>query len=350
MTSRGRFFVIGIPVFLVAGLAVYRILSANTSDEQRRRNLPLVRVEAPSRTTVLSTLQYTGDVVAIQQASIYAKVGGNLERIFVDIGTPVRTGQLLARIDTTELFQQFQQAQATYENARINLKRSRELFEQNLVAQQDLDNAETTYKIANAAFDAAKTKLGYAYIAAPFAGYITKRFLDPGALVNQNTTTLFMLMDLDNMKVIINVLEKDIPVVTLGKEAIIRVDAYPERKFPGKVTRLSRAVDPGTRTMAVEIDIPNKDHALTPGMFANVELVVSVRPNALTVPTNAVLKDNAGFFVYTVQSDTARRIHVTPGTDESGQTEIRSGLDSVTSVITTGQQFVRDGGPVLVQK
>jgi membrane fusion protein (multidrug efflux system) len=350
MTSTRRYLAIGIPLLLIVALALYRILSANTSGEQRRQNLPLVKLEAPTRATVTATLQFSGDVVALQQASIYAKVGGNLERIFVDIGTPVRSGQVLALIDTTELHQQYQQAQATYENARVNFRRSRELSDQNLVARQDLDNAETAFKIASAAFEGAKTRLSYARITAPFSGFITRRFLDRGALVTQNTTTLFMLMDLDNMKVVINVLEKDIPVVTPGKEAMIRVDAYPGRKFPGKVTRLSRAVDPGTRTMAVEINIPNNDHALTPGMFANVDLIIDTHPNALTIPSNAILRDDEGYYIYTVQNDTARRVRVTTGSEEASRLEIRSGLDSIPLVITTGQQFVRNGGPVLVQK
>jgi membrane fusion protein (multidrug efflux system) len=102
--------------------------------------------------------------------------------------------------------------------------------------------------------------------------------------------------------------------------------------------------------MAVEINIPNNDHALTPGMFANVDLIIDTHPNALTIPSNAILRDDEGYYIYTVQNDTARRVRVTTGSEEASRLEIRSGLDSIPLVITTGQQFVRNGGPVLVQK
>ena len=154
--------------------------------------------------------------------------------------------------------------------------------------------------------------------------------------------------ELDRLKVIVNVLEKDIPKITRGKEATITVDAFPDRQFTGRVARYSDAVDPGTRTMAVEIDINNRGHALKPGMFANVSLALEQHPDAVTVPAAAVQKDDRGTFVYTVASDSARRIDVKTGLELEGCTEILAGLDPRTPIITTGQQFVRDRGPVSV--
>lgn len=295
-------------------------------------------------------LPFTGDVVAIQQAAIFSKVSGNLERIYADMGMHVERNQLLALIDTTELHQQYQQAAATYQNARVTYKRTKELFEQNLVAQQDLDNAEATMKVSHAAFETATTHLAYARITAPFAGYVTHRYLDPGALVNPGSSTLFTLMDLDVMKIIINILEKDIPLITQGKKAVVNVDAYPGKEFYGTVTRYAEAVDLSTRTMAVEIDIPNQHHDLKPGMFANVVLIVQERPNVITVPTPAIVKDEKGSCVFAVRQDTARRIPVTIGDEQKGRTEILTGLNGDESIITTGQQFVRDGVAVVVQQ
>jgi membrane fusion protein (multidrug efflux system) len=295
-------------------------------------------------------LHFTGDVIAIQQASIYSKVSGNLEKIYADIGTRVKQNQLLALIDTTELHQQYQQAAATYQNAFLNHARTKDLFEQNLVAKQDLDNADATMKVSRAAFETAQTHLAYARISAPFAGYVTRRFLDPGALVNASSTTLFTLMDLEAMKITINVLEKDIPLITEGKRAIVTVDAYPGKEFTGTVTRYADAVDPSTRTMAVEIDIPNPDHSLKPGMFANVVLIVKDHPDALTLPTQAIQKDDNGNYVYVVVQDSSRRATVAIGEEENGRTEILSGLTGTEFVVTTGQQFAKDGGAVLVQQ
>jgi RND family efflux transporter MFP subunit len=350
MTTRAKLLTAFGVVAVVAILIVYRIIGGGAGSDPRRQNAPLVKVEPVRRETVTDALRFTGDVVAIQQASIFSKVSGNLERCFVDMGTSVRADQLLALIDTTELHQQYQQAAATSENARMSFERTKELFEQNLVARQDLDNAEAAKKVSGAAYEAAKTRLGYAWITAPFAGIVTRRFLDPGALVTPSTSTLFSLMDLDHMKIVVNVLEKDIPSVNIGTHAVVTVDAFPGKSFLGTVRRLSEAVDPATRTMAIEIDLDNKDHMLKPGMFANVMLVVNERPNAITVPTAAVLKDDQGFFVFTALRDSARQIRIARGIDQEDRTEITGGLDDSSKVIVLGQQFVKDHGPVTIQR
>ncbi len=350
MKRRTKLIIIVIFILVVLALIIGRILMSSSAPDTRRQNIPLVKLESPRQEAVATKLEFTGDVVAVQQAGIFSKVTGNLEKNFVDMGTEVRRNQVLALIDTTELYQQYQQASATYQNARLTYKRSKELSEQNLVARQDLDNAEATMKVSAAAFDAATTRLGYARISAPFAGTITRRYLDAGALVTTSNSTLFTLMDLNTMKITISVLERDIPLVTRGKKATITVDAFPGRTFMGDITRLSEAVDPSTRTMAIEIDIPNPDHSLKPGMYAKVVLVVDERPHALTVPTIAVMKDDKGFFVYTAVGDTARKVPVTAGVEQDARTEITSGLREDQPIITTGQQFVRDGGPISVQR
>lgn len=337
-------------ILLITVIVAWRTIRGNAATGARRANAPLVQVEVLHRDTLFHKLRFTGDVVPIQQASIFSKVSGNLERIYADMGQVVQVNQLLALIDTTELWQQYQQASATYENARINYERTKELSEQNLVAKQDLDNADAAMKVARANFDGAATRLGYARITAPFSGVVTKRYFDPGANITPNNTTLFTLMDLDAMKIVISVLEKDIPVIAKGKKAVVTVDAFPGREFAGTVTRFSDAVDLSTRTMAVEIDIPNREHLLKPGMFANVTLIVSERPNGLTVPTQSLLLDNRGPYLFFVNQDTARLARVAIGTEENGRTEILKGLGGSESVIVMGQQFVRDGSPVIVQQ
>ena len=349
MKIKKKYFV---PVFLLILMVVvaWRIISAGSASDVRRQTAPAVTVERARRETIVATLHFTGDVLPIQQAGIYSKVGGTIERVFADMGEPVRKGDLLALIDTTELAQQSRQTAATYQKERLNYERTRELAARNLIATQELDNAEAAMKVAKANYEAAQTRLSYAGIAAPFGGFVTKRFLDPGAVVTPNNVTLFTLMDLDAMKVIISVLEKDIPLVTIGKKATIAVDAFPGVDFTGKIRRFSEAVDLSTRTMAVEIDIPNADHRLKPGMYADVLLVVDEHDNALTVPSQSILSDGKGSFVFTVDGETARRRDIRAGGEQNGRTEILSGLDARELVVTAGQQFAKDGGQVIVQK
>jgi RND family efflux transporter MFP subunit len=350
MRKNRKYFIIAGIVILLAAIAAVRIITNQSTGDMRRQNATLVKVELPKRETVVYTLQFNGDVIAIQQANIFSKVSGAIERIYADIGAEVRRNQILATIDSTELYQQVQMTSATHSNARVTYRRTKELFEQNLVAQQDLDNAEAAMKVASANYDNARTRLSYARITAPFAGIITKRYLDAGALVNANNATLFTLMDLDNVKISVNVLEKDIALIVAGKKAAVTVDAYPGKTYEGTITRSSQAIDPATRTMAVEIVIPNGDHSLKPGMFASVILKIDEHPDALTIPTPAVLRDGRGQYVYISDNSIAKRIPVVVGTEQGPRLEILSGLVGTEQVITTGQQMVKDGGPIIIQK
>ena len=337
---------VGIFVLLIA----YKIVTGNASGGTRAVAAALVKVEKPQIQTVEYDLRFTGDMIPVQEATIYSKVSGSLEKVLVNIGSRVNTGQLLAVIDTTELRQTYDQTAATYANAKITFERSKELAEQNLVAKQDLDNADAAMKVAEANFAAANTHLEYAHIRAPFSGYITKRELDPGSLVTANSSTLFTLMDAETLKVMVNVLEKDIPSVSRGKEALITVDAFPGRKFTGTIQRLAESVDLSTRTMAVEIDIPNHDEALKGGMFANVVIVASAHENAVTIPTASILKDDQGMYVYLDSSNVAKRARITVGIEQGTKTEVLTGLKGDEILITTGQEFVRNHGQITVQQ
>ena len=335
---------------VVVGVAVVTIASKGPSTDNRRQNIPLVQVELPRREAVVYKLVFTGDVLPIQQANIYSKVTGNIDRIVAEMGSYAKENQLLALIDTTELAQQFQQAAATYENTKMNYQRTRELSEQNLVAKQDLDNSEASMKVAKANYENAKTRLGYAWVRAPFSGFVTKRYFDAGSFVTSNNSVLFTLMGMDSVKIIVNVLEKNVSLIANGKKAVVSVDAYPGREFHGMITRFSGAVDLSTRTMEAEIDIPNRDHLLKPGMYANVALIVDEHKDALTVPSQALLKDEKGYFVFSVDNKIAFRKNVNAGIEQNARTEILSGLEGKESIVTLGQQFLKDSVKVNIQQ
>ena len=342
--------VITLAVVVLLGVAAVKILNDQPSGAARRQNLPVVSVAKPTREQISQRIQLTGDVLPVQQANIFAKVSGTLDRVFVNIGSTVRAGQVLALIDTTELAQQLEQTEATYYNARVSFQRTQQLLQRNLVSKQDLDNAEALMKVASANFDNAKTRLAYARITAPFAGTITKRFMDPGAVVTTPTNaTLFTLMDYDTVKVSINVLEKDLPQIHIGTRASISVDALPGKQLEGRVARLSQAVDLTTRTMSGEIDIPNVGLLLRPGMYAKIVLIVAERSNQVTVPTQALLQDDAGHFVFTSDHGVAHQVRVNVGIEQGDRTEILSGLKGDEDIIVIGQTLVKDGGQITVK-
>jgi RND family efflux transporter MFP subunit len=342
--------IIAIIAVLFIGIAGFLLVKPRPATTAKRPNATLVRVGLPVRQTVSYTSSLTGDIAPIYEANIYSKVTGNLDKVYVNIGDSVKENQLLALIDTTELYQAYEEAAANNDNARILFERTQKLVQQNFAAQQDLDNAEAAYKVAKANFDGAQTRLAYAHITAPFAGFITRRYLDPGALVNTNTTSLFSLVDIDTVKIFANILEKNIPLVTKSTKALITVDAFPDKQFAGAVSRISEALDTNTRTMPVEIDIPNWSFQLRPGMFGHLTLVLQEHQNALTVPTYTILSDTSGNFVYAVSGGTAHRHLVEIGAQQDSVTEVISGLHEADTVVTAGQQLLKDGAPVSVQK
>jgi membrane fusion protein (multidrug efflux system) len=343
----------GLPILLillVITVIVFRIISDAKIADARRQMMPIVKCEKPTREVVKISLQFNGDVLPILQAGIFSKVSGNLENIYADMGSKVYSGQLLATIDSTELYQQFQQSNATYQNARMTFDRVQQLIDKNLASKQDLDNADAAMKVAKANYEAAATRLSYARIIAPFSGIITKRFLDPGALVTANNATLFTLMDLDRIKIIVNIPEKDVQSIYKVRAAHVTLDALPGKEFEGIVTRVSDALDLTTRTMAIQIEVSNLAHAIKPGMFATVQMAVAEHPNAITLPTNSILKDDSSQYVFILDERRAKRLRVMIGAELLERTEIISGLVGNETIITVGQQFVKDGGIVSVQQ
>ncbi len=344
-----RFWKYSIPALIVVAIVVAFRLAGKGGGDNRRSSAPVVRVQQPSRDTVIYRLDLTGDVLPVRQTSIIPKVGGTLDRFSVEMGTPVRDGQLLAVIDSTELREQYMQAAATYQNSRATYQRILQLFDKALSSQQDVDNAEATMKVALANRELAATRLSYARIRAPFSGVITRRFVDVGAVLTANVSTMFTLMDLDTVKLIVMVPEKDVPSVYRVRRARVMVDALPGREFEGVVTRFSEALDLATRTMAIEIRVPNRGQEIKPGMFATVRLTLARHDNALTIPLDCILRDATGKYVFVADGQTARQVRIRTGLEETSRAEVLSGLTGPESIIVAGQQFVRNGGAISIQ-
>jgi len=366
--ARVYFFAVGV-VFLLALLTYLRVRANATEAARSTRVVPTVQTSAPTRGSIARTLTFTGDILPIQQATIFPKVGGNLEQEFVDIGDYVQAGQLLALVDTTIYSQNarqaraaFMQAEATLTNAKITYERNKSLLDQNLIAKQDLDNSETAYKVAMAQDEAAganyrnaATQLSYCRVTAPFGGFITRRYLDPGAYVtassNVQGTTLFMLAEIQRVKIDVNILEKDVPLLGRIKNAEVKVDAYPNQTFSGRITRISQQLDLATRTMPIEVDLDNYQHLLKPGMFANVNLVMEKQNNILLLPTQVIMNDDSGSYVYRLSKDyTTHKTYIKIGISQDNMNEIVSGVTDSDQIVFMGQDLVKDGMKVRISR
>ncbi len=351
-------------------LLVYVRIETNSKGTAKvERPVPTVQVEKPQVGNISSALSFTGDIAAIQESSIFPRVNGNIEREFVDIGDYVHKGQSLALIDTTIYSENARQARAAYlqanatlANSRLTYQRDKSLLDQNLIATQDLDNAHTAYKVAVAQEEAAaanlknaQVQLGYCRVVAPFSGYITRRFFDPGTYVtsstNASSSTLFYLADISKVKVMVDVLEEDIPLLPEVEDVQIKVDAYANKTFHGKITRMSQQLDLSTRTMPVEVDIANPQGLLKPGMFASVDLIFDKRENTIILPTQVVMSDDSGNYVYTLdKGDVVHKNYVKIGVTHDNRKQIVSGVNGNDQVVFMGYNLVRDGMKVRVAR
>jgi RND family efflux transporter MFP subunit len=307
---------------------------------------PAVAVVKVDREDLFKEITIPAEFRPYNEVELHAKVSGYVNKINVDIGDKVKAGELLALLEVPELQDDLdhaiaaqQRAAAEYRDAHLAYTRIVEVNKQhpNLMAQQDLDTAEAkdaTYAgaLAGARSQVQKfrTMVGYTRITAPFAGVVTKRYADPGALIQAGTSSaqaMPLVRVSDN-----NLLRLDFPVsvdyvsgIQLGAPAWVTVDSLAHRAFEGKIARFSNKIDDSTRTMVVEMEVPNPTLELVPGMYAKVMLKVDQRPRALAIPVEAVGSDSKS--VMTVNSShVVEERPVQLGIETASKYEVVSGL------------------------
>lgn len=378
------FVVLGVMIFIaVTALVIFRLSTGAKTDPQKTR-LITVGTVSPLKEDLDIRLSYTADISPNQVVNLFSRVDGYVAKLHVDKGDFVKAGQLLMEIDHTDYLHAVNQAKANLaagnakvaqqkaalRNARLTLDRMQALIKDQFVSQQDLDNAQVNFDAAVAALESldaqvkqmevalaqADTNLTYSYIRAPFAGYIAERNLDTGAYVTgaaSSTSTMsrsmLSLHDIDRVRVLIEVVEKDIPTIQIGQKAGLRAEAYPDRVFDGQVTRIVQALNRETRTMTVEIDLPNKDRRLKGGMFARVEVMVGTHRQAVQIPIDAVSRLEDTQYVFVVRDGRAQRVNVEIGVRNDNRVEITKGLTGDETVIVSGKDLVHDGTPVQAQ-
>ncbi|PYQ16555.1 MAG: hypothetical protein DMF80_04525 [Acidobacteria bacterium] len=316
-----------------------------------------VMVTRPRSGSLERRLTLPGSVRAYQEATLYSKVGGYLKAIYVDRGDPVRRGQLLAEVEVPELVAELERVQAEVEVAETEHRRLAEARDKapDLVTPQAVDAAEGRRAVAGANLKRIQTLLGYARLTAPFSGIVTQRWVDVGAFVPAATSSsaaktsgVLILMDLGRVRIDAAVPESDVPSVRKGLPVEVSAAELPGRSFPGSVTRIAYALDDATRTMAIEIEMPNADRALRPGMYVRVQLAVERKGKALLLPAQALVTEKEGSFVFAVVDGRARKVAVKTGHDDGVTVEVLAGLAPESTVVVSGKQGLADGQAVRV--
>jgi RND family efflux transporter MFP subunit len=386
-------------IFLVAFFVGYiphhqRDLQVIAEANVQNDALPDVTVVAAKNASSVGDLVLPGNIQAVTEAPILARADGYVKRREVDIGDHVTAGQLLAVVEAPDLDQQVRQAEAAAEQAQADLARANAALEQgkanesiaqvtatrwdNLmkrgaVSKQENDQNQAQYqaqaanvKALERAVDAAKGNIaamqanverltdmqGYLSVRAPFAGVVTLRNVDVGTLINTGNTMLFRIAQTNLLRTYLNVPQSSASDVHVGQMASLATPELPERKFSGTVTRTANAMDPSSRTLLVEVQVPNPEGKLLPGMYVEVDLHLPRKDPPLLLPSDTLSVRPEGTLVAVVDSnDTVHFQHVVIGRDFGSEIEILSGLNSGQRVIANPNDSVREGvkvHPVMV--
>jgi RND family efflux transporter MFP subunit len=271
-----------------------------------------------------------------------------------DKGDVVKKGQLLAVLDAPEVEQLFQQADADYQIKQVTFERMRNVWRENpdVIAKQDVDMAEAAAKAAKHLRDSRRAMLEYTKVFAPFDGTITARFADPGAFIPAATGSatqsipFYTVMDLDTVRIYVSVPQEAALWANPGVPAVLTARELPGQEIRGAITRTTSALDPSTRTLLVEIDLPNQDHRLRPGMFVTAMLILEEHPQALALPPAALVNDKNGVSVFIVERGRAKLVAVKTGLDDGAWVEIIEGLQENMEVVVVGKTGLTDGQAV----
>jgi membrane fusion protein (multidrug efflux system) len=294
-------------------------------------------------------------ILAEQEATLYAKVSGYLKTLEVDKGDSVTNGQPLGEIEVPELLADLAQYRAEAGVAETNYKRLAEALTKapDLVVPQTVDDLRGQWEVALAKLQRTETLMRYARLTAPFSGVITARFVDPGVFIPAATTgstpqtaAVVTLMDFSRVRVQVFVPELETPFITNGVPVQVTVEELSGKPFNGSVTRFANALDEATKSMLAEIELPNPKRELRPGMYASVRLEVERKPDALLVPTQALLVEKAGTSVFIVTDGKARKIPVKTGFNDGLNVEIADGVKPGQPVILLGKQTLNNGQSV----
>ncbi len=364
-------------VKVMAGTVAALLLLANSSIAAQQSAVPVTTVEVKKH-VLEETLELTGDVCAFAEVTVYSKVSGVIEKLFVEVGMRIekddaiavvehkaetaKRAQLAAAVGVAEA--QLVQAEAQLENARLEKQRAEKLSKDKSIADQRFDNIMAQYRIAAAGKDLAKANLAAAKkgleqmdvrlsdytIRAPISGVVSERFIDEGAMDNPQLP-IVTIADTRVLKIESQVPEADVIKVRKGMEAEVAVDAYPQEKFLGKVEIVDPSLDEKTRTMGFEVYMRDANELLKPGMFARITLHVRTL-DELALPIDCLLRrpGTGVYYAFIVEGGVAKKVmDIKTGMRKGNLIEIKTGLKEGDQVVVVGQGLLKTGTPVVVR-
>ena len=309
-----------------------------------------VVVVPASRESVDEKLSLVGTLAPNEQVELRSETDGTVVEINFEEGQPVEERRLLIRLDDTKLAAQLAEAEANFKLSENNLQRARDLLEGQLISSSEFDQTAAAFAANDATVKLRQRQLADTKVFAPFEGIVGARMISPSQVVTRSTT-LTWLVDLDPLKVEINVPERFLSQVLPGQEIQLQVSAFPEEEFVGTVFFVSPFVNADSRTALVKATVTNPDQRLKPGMFAGLDLTLQVRENAIVVPEVAisqVLEGGRATVMIVTADNKAELRSVRVGLRTEGRVEITEGLNEGEKVIVEGLQKIGPGMPVVI--
>jgi RND family efflux transporter MFP subunit len=335
-----------------------------------------VELGKPTTGDISAELNIVGNLIGATTVDVVPRTAGRLVSVNVKLGDRVSRGQLLAKIEDQEISEQVKQAEASHQVAnatirqreadlkfaQVNLDRSKSLFARQLLPQQSLDDAEARYSAAVAQLDLARAQfaqaearleelrinLGNTSITSPVNGFVGRRNVDPGAWAS-NQTPVVSVVDISSVRLVANVVEKDLRLVNVGDPARVEVDAFPGETFSGRIARVAPVLDPTTRTAEIEIEVPNGDYRLKPGMYARMGVTIENRTATTLVPKSAVVDYDSKRGVFTMTADNKAKFQpIETGLEDATRVEVRAGITTADTLVTGGASSLRENDTLVV--
>lgn len=337
-----------------------------SQEATRTRPPPLVIVAHPDVRDVAVEVHAPVDLKPLAQADVGSKTLGYLDAVLVDRGDVVKRGQTLAIVRPSDLPDQLSaarsslvQTDASVSLARSNLERAQKLAPSGIISQQELQQAMTSLATTEAAqstahsqVEAVAVRLGETRILSPLDGVVSVRRLDPGALVGPpGGGAIVTVVRVDVLRVFISIPEREVPGVEIGKDASVLLDAFPDKPLLGKVVRVAPTIDPATRTLDAEVQLPNANGQLRPGMYGRAAIVKEVHAQAIVIPAGALqITDNERYVFVLSAGDKVERRHIETGVDGGSWLEVKKGLGASEEIVTAGIDGLASGVTVRVTR
>lgn len=334
-------------IFLSALIVVGCGKKENNNQNKTDEAIP-IEVTLVKKSMIDREIELVGNLMAWKEANLAAQTTARVQKIYVDAGSRVKEGDLLFEMDDTQLAQ----AKIQYQVAKDNYDRLKPLYETGSISQSQFDQVKAAYETAEKTYQLLLTNTQFR---APFSGVVTAKRLNDGEVFllapgGVGAPTIVSLMQINPLKLILNVSESNLKDVKLNQTVEIKSDIFPAETFKGTINRINPAVNPSSRTFEVEVKIPNPNEKLKPGMYVRAKILIG-KSEGIIVNRSAALKQlgSTAYYGFIVKDNTAKRVELTLGKEFDSLVEITSGLNEGDYLVTRGQGLLKDGSKVEIK-